>query len=553
MTSRSVTASRITRPLDRLGLCLALALSVAPAQPAQTGDAETPAPSLPASASPPASTPDAAGIYASVCAQCHGADRLGGMGPALIPETLGRLTPEDARATILAGRPATQMPGFSGALDPAMADALAGLILTPLEQTPTWPLERILASHRRLVDPAGLPAQPIHGADPLNLFVVVELGDHHATILDGDRLEPIHRFQTHPALHGGPKFTPDGRFVYFASRNGWISKFDLHSLQSVAEIRAGINTRNLALSGDGRYVAVANYLPHSLVILSAEDLTPLKVIPVVDDSGRGSRVSAVYAAPPRSSFVAALKDIPEIWEIKLADDPLPVYNGPMHDYRLGEGTARQAGRFPVQRTLLADYLDDFFFDPSYRLVLGAARDADQGQVVHLDARRKIADLDLAGMPHLGSGITWEYQGRPVLATPHLKESRVSVIDMTDWHTIARIETLGPGFFMRSHEATPYAWVDVFFGPHRDALHVIDKATLEIVKTLRPSPGLTAAHVEFDRYGKYALVSVSEPAPNGALVIYDAATLEEVKRLPMNKPSGKYNVHNKISGSTGTSH
>ncbi|SDW81698.1 nitrite reductase [Thiocapsa roseopersicina] len=552
MTSRSVTASRITRPLVRLGLCLALALSLAPAQPAQAADAETPAP-LPASAPVPSPTPDAAGIYASVCAQCHGADRLGGMGPALIPETLGRLTPEDARATILAGRPATQMPGFSGALEPAMADALAGLILTPLEQTPTWPLERILASHRRLVDPADLPAEPIHGADALNLFVVVELGDHHATILDGDRLEPIHRFQTHPALHGGPKFTPDGRFVYFASRNGWISKFDLHSLQSVAEIRAGINTRNLALSGDGRYVAVANYLPHSLVILSAEDLTPLNVIPVVDDSGRGSRVSAVYAAPPRSSFVAALKDIPEIWEIKLADDPLPVYNGPMHDYRLGEGTARQTGRFPVQRTLLADYLDDFFFDPSYRLVLGAARDADQGQVVHLDARRKIADLDLAGMPHLGSGITWEYQGRQVLATPHLKESRVSVIDMTDWHTIARIETLGPGFFMRSHEASPYAWVDVFFGPHRDALHVIDKGTLEIVKTLRPSPGLTAAHVEFDRYGKYALVSVSEPAPNGALVIYDAATLEEVKRLPMNKPSGKYNVHNKISGSTGTSH
>ncbi|HSO81589.1 MAG TPA: cytochrome D1 domain-containing protein [Thiocapsa sp.] len=556
MTSRSVTVSRITRPLIRvwvrLGLGLALALSLAAAQPAQAGDAETPAP-LPASESPQPSTPDAGGIYASVCAQCHGADRLGGMGPALIPETLGRLTPEDARATILAGRPATQMPGFSGVLDPAMADALAGLILTPLEQTPTWPLKRILASHRRLLDPADLPAEPVHGADPLNLFVVVELGDHHATILDGDRLEPIHRFQTHPALHGGPKFTPDGRFVYFASRNGWISKFDLHSLQSVAEIRAGINTRNLALSGDGRYVAVANYLPHSLVILSADDLTPLKVIPVVDDSGRGSRVSAVYAAPPRSSFVVALKDIPEIWEIKLADDPLPVYNGPMHDYRLGEGTARQTGRFPVQRTLLADYLDDFFFDPSYRLVLGAARDADQGQVVHLDARRKIADLDLAGMPHLGSGITWEYQGRPVLATPHLKESRVSVIDMTDWHTIARIETLGPGFFMRSHEASPYAWVDVFFGPHRDALHVIDKGTLEIVKTLRPSPGLTAAHVEFDRYGKYALVSVSEPAPNGALVIYDAATLEEIKRLPMNKPSGKYNVYNKISGSTGTSH
>jgi hypothetical protein len=30
-------------------------------------------------------------------------------------------------------------------------------------------------------------------------------------------------------------------------------------------------------------------------------------------------------------------------------------------------------------------------------------------------------------------------------------------------------------------------------------------------------------------------------------------LEEVKRLPMNKPSGKYNVYNKITHSSGTSH
>jgi len=41
--------------------------------------------------------------------------------------------------------------------------------------------------------------------------------------------------------------------------------------------------------------------------------------------------------------------------------------------------------------------------------------------------------------------------------------------------------------------------------------------------------------------------------DGAVVVYDAATLEEVKRLPMNKPSGKYNVHNKITRSEGTSH
>jgi len=88
-------------------------------------------------------------------------------------------------------------------------------------------------------------------------------------------------------------------------------------------------------------------------------------------------------------------------------------------------------------------------------------------------------------------------------------------------------------------------------PRKDVMQVIDKRTLEVVKELRPAPGKTTAHVEFDRYGRHALVSVWEM--DGALIVYDAATLVEVKRLPMKKPSGKYNVHNKITRSDGTSH
>jgi mono/diheme cytochrome c family protein len=494
---------------------------------------------------------DAPALYAQHCAQCHGPGRLGLMGPALLPENLTRLKRPAAIDAVANGRPATQMPAFGHLLDEGQIAVLVDYVYQPLAEPPRWDMAQIRASRKTLVEQADMPARPVHDADPMNLFVVVELGDHHATILDGDRFAPIHRFKTHYALHGGPKYSPDGRFVYFASRDGWISKFDMWGLQSVAEVRAGINTRNLAVSADGRYAMVANYLPHSLVLLDTTDLSPIKVIPVADEKGTSSRVSAVYDAGPRQSFVAALKDIPEVWEIHYADDPLPVYNGPMHDYRMGEGVARVGGRFPVRRIRLDDYLDDFFFDQSYRLLIGAARNANNGQVVHLDVGRKIAELELDGMPHLGSGITWEYQGRTVLATPHLKKAEVSVIDMQTWQTIKRIPTEGPGFFMRSHENTPYAWVDVFFGPNRDKVHIIDKRTLEIVETLQPEPGKTAAHVEFDKDGAHALLSIWDQ--DGAVIVYDAATLAERKRLPMVKPSGKYNVSNKVNRSSGTSH
>jgi len=126
-----------------------------------------------------------------------------------------------------------------------------------------------------------------------------------------------------------------------------------------------------------------------------------------------------------------------------------------------------------------------------------------------------------------------------------------VFDMDSWKTIKTIKTLGPGFFMRSHENTPYAWVDVFFGPDKDAMHVIDKKTLKIVKTLRPVPGKVSAHVEFTKDGSRALLSIWDE--EGALIVYDSRTLKELKRIPMRKPSGKYNVHNKLMRSTGTSH
>ena len=112
-----------------------------------------------------------------------------------------------------------------------------------------------------------------------------------------------------------------------------------------------------------------------------------------------------------------------------------------------------------------------------------------------------------------------------------------------------IPTLGPGFFMRSHEATPYAWVDAMMSPTaKNTLLIIDKRTLEPAGRVSIEPGKTLAHIEFTKDGRYALASLWED--DGALIIYDAATFKEVKRLPMSKPVGKYNVWNKITRSEG---
>lgn len=490
---------------------------------------------------------DPAELYHEQCSSCHGESRLGGTGPALIPETLKRMRGPKVANVILHGREATQMPAFAEVIPADQVDELAAWLKTPLTEVPTWNAEQIAES--RQMNPDYVPADaPVWSSDPMNITLAVETGDHHVSVLDGDTFEVLDRFPTPFAVHGGPKFDPKGRFVFIMSRDGWVQKYDLYSLKEVGRVRAGLNSRNIAMSADGNWLAVANYLPNTLTILSTEDLSVADVREVKGKDGTPSRVSAVYQAPPRESFVLALKDVPEIWEVFYGKNP--PQQGFAHDWRM-EGPAHTDIPFPVRKITTPDYLDDFFFDQTYEYVMGASRSGEGGQVIDLVIGQKVADLDLPGMPHLGSGITWKYGDTTVMATPHLKDGTISVIDMESWETVKRIETQGPGFFMRSHENSPYVWADVFFGPHKDKMHVIDKKTLEIVKTLDPVPGATVAHVEFTRDGKHALVSVWED--DGEVLVYDAKTLEIVKRLPMRKPSGKYNVWNKITFSEGTSH
>jgi mono/diheme cytochrome c family protein len=564
MTARSSHRQGAARRIVTVGFVLLAMTGPVPGTAQGTRPVDSQSAAQPAATGPVIDAPrDAAQLYQQHCAACHGARRTGAMGPALLPESLERIRDAEIQQVIRTGRPATQMPAFAGdkvLLDSAQVEALARFIKTPVVPAPTWTRADIEQSRTFDAAAARAPAERVWRGDPMNLFVVVEGGDHHVSLVDGDRFEVVHRFPTRFALHGGPKFSPDGRYVYFGSRDGWITKYDLWQLNVVAEVRAGLNMRNIAVSADGKWVMAANYLPHSVVLFDADLQVVREYAATARDGTASSRVSAVYDAAPRKSFVVALKDVAELWEISYNPDAEPVFEGYVHDYRMGEAIARR-GQFAIRRTQLDEPLDDFFFDAGYRHAIGAARpktgsDVARGQVVNLDIRRRIATLDLPGLPHLGSGITWPWKApdghmTTVLASPNLRDGVVTVIDMQTWKTVQQVKTLGPGFFLRSHEASRYAWVDAMMGPRKDTLMLIDKQTLQPAATLTATPGKTLAHVEFTHDGRYALASLWEN--DGAIVVYDAQTLAEVKRLPMSKPVGKYNLGNKIGRSAGTSH
>jgi DNA-binding beta-propeller fold protein YncE len=428
-----------------------------------------------------------------------------------------------------------------------------GLVRAASPEARGWSEADVRASRTVVADVARLPARPSWHADPMNLFVVVEGGDHQVSLVDGDRFERIHRFASRPLLHGGPKFTADGRFAYFASRDGWITRYDLWNLTVVAEVRAGLDMRGVAVSADGRWVMAANHLPHSLALFDA-DLNLVRTYAATSaDGSTGSRVSAIHDAAPRRSFVVAMRDIAELWEISYDPKAESIYDGMVHDYRFGEGIAKP-GFLGVRRIVLEEPLGDFFFESTYHFVFGDTRPKAGGtatvQVVGLDIRRKVAALPVGGLPQPGSGISFAYGGGRVLASPNLQVGAIDVIDLQTWKSVATIPTPGPGSFVRSHASTPYAWADSTMSPGaQDTLTIVDKRTLRPVASVR-EPGRTLAHVEFTRDGRHALASLREQ--DGALIVYDAATFREVRRLPMRQPLGVYNVRNVITRSEGTS-
>ena len=122
-------------------------------------------------------TPQA--LFSEHCAACHGADRLGGTGPALIPEALVRIRNTVAHETIVKGRTATQMPAFADKLAPEAVASLVKYIYTPLATAPEWGAVQIDSS-RELHRAPPKADKPVFAADPLNLFVVVETGDDSA-------------------------------------------------------------------------------------------------------------------------------------------------------------------------------------------------------------------------------------------------------------------------------------------------------------------------------------------------------------------------------------
>ncbi|MBW7957413.1 MAG: c-type cytochrome [Deltaproteobacteria bacterium] len=441
-------------------------------------------------------------LYLKHCASCHHPERHGLTGPPLIPEYLGSKNETELASIIRDGIKATNMPPFKGVLSDEELLEAARFVKTPAK-APEWGFKEMLST--RVISALEDGSGSVHNRD--NLFMVVEAGRNTVHFMDGESFELMGSVKA-GAVHGGPKFGPGLEQAFISSRDGWVIKYDLLDLREAGRIRAGISARNLAVSADGKKVAVASLLPAGLVVFDAATLEPIRSL---RDAGP---ISSVYALREGRRFVAAARDRAGL--LFIDDNALEV-------------------KFMETDTPVTD----FFIEPGERYMAATSRGSGKLWVLDLKEERVVKELTLkSGMPHLASAAFWETEGAGFAAFPHIGAPVLSVLRLGDWELLAEMKVKGPGFFARTHENVPHIWVDT----GTDTIQLIDKKTLAISGEVVPEPGKKAMHIEFTRDGAFALVSVSED--DGRIAVYDTRSLEPVKSIPFKRPVGKYNASNR---------
>ncbi len=139
-------------------------------------------------------------------------------------------------------------------------------------------------------------------------------------------------------------------------------------------------------SGDGKWLLVAR--GPTLSLFDASGVLH-RSWPVTDRAGRLGQVLALADHASRRSFIVALRDLNEVWELSYDPQAEPLFEGLVHDYRMGEGLA-SPGYLALRRTLLAAPVLGMVVDGRKPWVL--VHQAGGTAVLHLDVRRLIPQV-----------------------------------------------------------------------------------------------------------------------------------------------------------------
>ncbi len=496
-------------------------------------------------------------MYFQRCAGCHGVLRLGATGKNLEPKNTLEKGTERLEKIITLGTE-----GGMNNFDDIFSKEEINMLARYIQHEPPVPPEMSLAlmkeRHEVHIQPKDYPTKPMHDRNWENFFLVIERDVGKIAIIDGDKKEVFARIDTGYAVHvlkaaehhETLKSKDPGRFWYVMGRDGMMTKIDLWQTpdkMKLANVQVAYDARDVAVSGDGKYVIGGGYWPPHFVILDAKTMMPIKVVSTRGTNVDGeyvneSRVAAIYDTPKSPTWLVAAKELGQMWQVDYSD----------------------LDNMKITKINSAKFLHDGFFDPTGRYFQIAANASDKMVVIDTVTQKLEAMIDVDSKPHPGPGANWiDEKCGPVAGTTHLGVGKVTVWGNDPkghkdnaWKVCYTVESDGPGVFLRTHPKSDYVWFDQTKHPDpevQQSVQVISKKTREIVKTIRLTEveGYAAVHFEFNKDGSEVWASVwnrkDSKKPNGEIIIFDTKTLKEIGRVKgLYAPTGKFNVYNRVN-------
>ena len=317
--------------------------------------------------------------------------------------------------------------------------------------------------------------------------------------------------------HASVVFSRDERFAYVFGRDGGLTKIDMLADGVEKRIIQGGNSIGGAISQDGKIIGVSNYEPASVKLFSAETLELLADIPAIDANGKLSKTVGLVDAP-NQKFVVSLFDAGEIWVIDVKNPKSPqiqkftnIGKQPYDALISADGRYYIAGLFGEKGLALLDL---------WHLELGVKRILE-------NYGKDDEALPVYKMPHFeGWAMTSDY-----VFVPAIGRHEVLVVEKKTWQLVKTISVIGQPVFVMARPDGQQIWVN-FAMPDNAQIQVIDASKLEVQKTF--SAGKAALHFEFTPRGEKVWIALRD---DNAVAVYDTETLQEITRLPANKPNG----------------
>ena len=440
---------------------------------------------------------DGYNLYYKYCSMCHGKNREGVSAPPLLPSFLKRMSDKKLAHIIKHSLPQTLMPKFEFLTD-SQITKIIHYLRSPAKDI-HWSKEDIVKSKVTFHN----KKKNLHIKNIDNVTLVVERGANRVWIMEDEKILDRFLFDD---VHGGLKYTLDGKNFYVPTRNGWIGHYSLENGRLEEKVRACVSLRNISLSRDGKYLFATCLLPQRVVVFERSTLSPIKLYPV-----RG-KISALYELYSKDAAIFTLRDKPLLYKV--------------------DTKTLEFKEYPLDRPI-----EDFFIDPFEEYIIGTTRHGRDLRVYDIITLKEVYKASIEGMPHLFSATYWYRDGKFYFATPHLRSPYITIWQMYDWKLVKKIDVGGDGFFVKTHPQSEYLWVD----NGSDELVLVNKKSYAI-KKLVPRKNKRYIHAEFSGDGKYTYLSIYEP--DGDLLVWQTDTFKELRDYPANVPVGKYNFINK---------